>query len=224
MVQVTVKGSEYSVKGTFDFGYIGLFRDDKISLYDLEECVLVPETERWGDDWEEATEIFGIKGTSDEAVAEALTLYINSFEAKVQKHIWEVNNNLIAKMAEQWQCCATPFWEANEALFLPEHMEKFEALQETDDFNAAISSIVCDYIDEPNNGTMEKCDAEAEMRKLFPLFDWDKFLSNMKPLHVSIKYDGWLHFEIDDGFGAGIFCCAVATLDDELRFHRWDNM
>ena len=43
MVQVTIKGEEYSVKGTFDFGYIGLFRDKQIDLYNLEESVLVPE-------------------------------------------------------------------------------------------------------------------------------------------------------------------------------------
>ncbi|MBR5373009.1 MAG: hypothetical protein IK130_12445 [Oscillospiraceae bacterium] len=224
MVKVTVKGEEYSVKGTFDFGYIGLFQDEKISLYDLEESVLVPEEDRWGDEWEETARIFGIKGTSDEAVAEALINYINNLEAKVQKHIREINNNLIAKMAEQWQDCGTPFWEASDKLFLPEHMAEFEKIQETDDFDATISSIVCDYIERPNNGTEEKCDAEAEMRRIFPLFDWDKFLSNMKPLHAGPTYDGCLHFEISDGFGAHIFCCAVATLDEELRFLRWDNM
>ena len=224
MVQVTVKGGEYSVKGTFDFGYIGLFRDKQIDLSNLKDTVLVPEEKRRGSWWDKTAAVYGIKGTSDEAISEALTNYINSFEANVQKHIREINNNLIAKMAEQWQDCATPFWEASDELFLPERMVEFETIQETNDFDDTIWQIVNDYIDQPNNGTMEKCDAEAEMRRIFPQFDWDKFLSNMKPGCVSTEYDGHIGFDINDGFGSGIFCEAVAELDDELRFLRWDNM
>ena len=224
MVRVTVKDGEYAVKGTFDFGYIGLFRDNRIDLNNLKDTIVVPEADRRGDDWDEAAGIFGIRGTSDEAVSEALTNYINSFEAKVQKHIREINNNLIAKMAEHWQDCGTPFWEYSDELFLPEHMAEFEAIQKTDAFEGTISSIVCDYIDEPNNGTTEKCDAEAEMRRLFPIFDWDKFLSNMKPKVLCPECDGHMGFEIYDGFGHHIFCSAVAELDEELRFLNWDNM
>ena len=224
MVQVTVKGTEYTVEGTFDFGYIGLFRDEQIELNNLKYTVLVPEEKRRGKRWDEDAAIYGIKGTSDEAISEALTNYINNFEAKVQKHIREINNNLIAQMAEQWQACATPFWEASDELFLPEHMAEFEAIHETDEFEATISTIVCDYIEEPNNGTKEKCDAEAEMRRLFPIFDWDKFLSNMKPKCVCPEFDGHMGFDVSDGFGFHTFCSAVAELDDELRFLRWDNM
>ena len=224
MVQVTIKGGEHSVKGTFDFGYIGLYRDNQIDLSNLEDTVLVPEEKRRGKQWDKAAAVFGIKGTSDEAVSEALTAYINGFEAKVQKHIREVNNNLIAQMAEQWQTCATPFWEASDELFLPERMAEFEAIHETDGFEDTISQIVCDYIEQPNNSTMEKCDAEAEMRRIFPQFDWDKFLSNMKPGCIYPEYNGHMGFDINDGFGSDIFCEAVAELDEELRFLRWDNM
>ena len=224
MIQVTIKGEEYSVKGTFDFGYIGLFRDKQIDLYNLEESVLVPEEYREGELWDRAAKTFGINGTSDEAVSEALTLYINNFEAKVQKHIREINNNLIAKMAEQWEDCGTPFWEASDKLFLPERMAEFEAIHETDEFDSTISRIVVNYIDKPNNGTKEKIDAEAAMRRLFPQFDWDKFLSNMKPHCVCPEFNGNMGFCINDGFGSHIFCSAVAELDDELRFLHWDNM
>ena len=220
MVEVTIKGEEYSVKGTFDFGYIGLFKDDDIELYDFKDII----SKRKGRWWDKAVEALGIKGTSDEEISEALTTYINNFEAKIQKNIKEINNNLIAKMAEQWENCGTPFWEASDELFISERMQEFEEIQKTDDFEDTISSIVADYIDEPNNGTMEKIDAEAEMRRLFPIFDWDKFLNNMKPKCVSPKYNGNFGFEFYDGFGAGIFCSAVAELDDELRFLRWDNM
>ena len=224
MVKVTVNGDKYTVTGTFDFGYIGLFRDKQIDLYNLEETVLVPEEYREGDYWDRAVKTFGIKGTSDEAVSEALTNYINSFEAKVQKHIREINNNLIAKLAEHWQDCGTLFWDESGELSLPEHMAEFEAIQATDEFEETIDEIVADYIDEPNNGTKEKCDAEAEMRRLFPIFDWDKFLSNMKPYCVCPEFNGHMGFDINDGFGSHTFCSAVAELDEELRFLRWDNM
>lgn len=220
MVKVTIKGEEYSIKGTFDLGYIGLFKDDKISLHHLEDII----SDREGRWWDEAVEIFGIKGTSDEDISEALTIYINNFEAKIQKNIKEINNNLIAKFAEQWEDCGTPFWEASDELFIPERMQEFEEIQETDDFEDTISDIVADYIEEPNNGTMEKIDAEAEMRRLFPLFDWDKFLGNMKPKVAGPDYNGHFYFEIYDGFGANIFCSAVGEFDDELRLLGWDNM
>ena len=224
MVKVTVKGTEYTVEGTFDFGYIGLFRDEQIELNNLKYTVLVPEEKRRGKRWDEDAAIYGIKGTSDEAISEALTNYINSFEAKVQKHIREINNNLIAKLAEHWQDCGTPFWDESGELSLPEHMAEFETIQATDEFEETIDEIVADYIDEPNNGTKEKCDAEAEMRRLFPIFDWDKFLNNMKPKVLCPECDGHMGFEINDGFGSNTFCSAVAELDDELRFLHWDNM
>ena len=39
MVKVTINGEEYSVKWTFDFGYIGLFKDDDIELYDFKDII-----------------------------------------------------------------------------------------------------------------------------------------------------------------------------------------
>ena len=107
---------------------------------------------------------------------------------------------------------------------LPERMAEFEAIHETDEFDSTISRIVVNYIDKPNNGTKEKIDAEAAMRRLFPQFDWDKFLSNMKPHCVCPEFNGNMGFCINDGFGSHIFCSAVAELDEELRFLRWDNM
>lgn len=87
------------VKQETPFGYIGLFRDKQIDLSNLKDTVLVPEEKRRGSWWDKTAAVYGIKGTSDEAISEALTNYINSFEANVQKHIREINNNLIAKMA-----------------------------------------------------------------------------------------------------------------------------
>lgn len=53
MVEVTIKGEEYSVKGTFDFGYIGLFKDDLIDLYDLKDII----SKRKGRWWDEAVKL-----------------------------------------------------------------------------------------------------------------------------------------------------------------------
>ena len=221
MVKVFFEDDELHVKGTFDFGYVGMFRDDMIYLGDAVDDDVLEERE--GDDWDEAAERFGIEDTTDEAICEALTGYLNDLEAKVQANIREINNNLIAVIAEMWENTSNPFWEDNDELFIPEGMEKFNEIKDTEEFDDAVSAIVNDYIEQPNNGTMDKVDAEAEMRRLFPMFDWDKFLANMKPKSMGPSFGEGAHFEIDDGFGARIFCSAVATLDDELRFSDWDN-
>ena len=58
MVKVTINGEEYSVKGTFDFGYIGLFKDDDIELYDFKDII----SKRKGRWWDKAVEAALLSG------------------------------------------------------------------------------------------------------------------------------------------------------------------
>ena len=67
MVKVTFKDGKFSVKGTFDFGYIGLLKDDEFYIHHYIEEMIV---DREGEGWDETAKLFGIKGTSDEDIAD----------------------------------------------------------------------------------------------------------------------------------------------------------
>ena len=219
MVKVTLNDGKFSVKGTFDFGYIGLLKDDEFYIHHYIEEMIV---DREGEGWDETAKLFGIKGTSDEDIADALTIYINDFEAKIQKNKKQVNDSLIAKIAENFEACGNPIWEAHEDLLILEYLSYEDNLY-TPESKKIIRKIVSDFEEEPNDGSMEKIDAEAAMRKLFPMFNWDKFLSNLKPLSAGIDSLGRLSFGLDDAFGYQIFCGAHGEFDEKLRLLRWDN-
>ena len=218
MVKVTLNDRKFSVKGTFDFGYIGLIKDDMLYI-DIEDDIL----ENRECYWDEFSAIFNIKDKSDEAIAEAITVYVNNLEAKVQKNIKQINDNLLAHIAENWEACAYPFWDERlvKGMLIPEFLPNDENV-----YTDEVLSILYDIesvLDTPNDGSMEKMDVEATMRKIFPMFNWDKFLSSIKPCGVSLDYYGHLRFECSDTCGLNILCSAFAELDDELRFTRWDN-
>ena len=220
MVKVTLKDGKFSVKGTFDFGYIGFLRDDEFNIHHYIEEEIIADRE--GEEWDETAKLFGIKGTSDEDIADALTVYINNFEAKIRKNKKQFNNSLIAKLAKSFEDSGFEFWETDEELLIPEYLSYEDELY-SERSREIISKIVSDYEEEPNDGSMEKIDAEAAMRELFPMFNWDKFLSNLKPSSPGLDFLGGLSFGLNDGFGSCIFCGAYGKFDEQLRLIRWDN-
>ena len=78
------------------------------------------------------------------------------------------------------------------------------------------------YLDAPNDGSVDKGDIEAELRALFPMFNFDEFIAGVVPESIELTEDG-LCFQCSDKFGKAILCGAYDELDEELCFTDWHN-
>lgn len=122
---------------------------------------------------------------------------------------------------EDWEACGYPFWEISgltRSEFLPPDPDENVYNPYWDEMNALESA----YQDAPNDGTQEKADVEAVLRKNFPALDWDALLTSIEPEYLSLE-DGNIAFQCSDGFGAELLCGAYDVLDESLTFQEWHN-
>lgn len=211
MLDIQIHGGEVRISGCFDCGYMGLYDGEKIHLYDK------PDRLR---DWKTVRERLG-PDCSDDALSACLTEYFNDFEEKIRKNRKQVNDNFLILAFEDWEACGYPFWEISgltRSEFLPPDPDENVYNPYWDEMNALESA----YQDAPNDGTQEKADVEAVLRKNFPALDWDALLTSIEPEYLSLE-DGNIAFQCSDGFGAELLCGAYDVLDESLTFQEWHN-
>ncbi|MCI9349480.1 MAG: hypothetical protein HFF83_09665 [Oscillibacter sp.] len=211
MLDIQIHGGEVRISGCFDCGYMGLYDGEKIHLYDK------PDRLR---DWKTVRERLG-PDCSDDALSACLTEYFNAFEEKIRKNRKQVNDNFLILAFEDWEACGYPFWEISgltRSEFLPPDPDENVYNPYWDEMNALESA----YQDAPNDGTQEKPDVEAILRKNFPALDWDALLTSIEPEYLSLE-DGNIAFQCSDGFGAELLCGAYDVLDESLTFQEWHN-
>ncbi|MEE5991745.1 MAG: hypothetical protein V3G42_00740 [Oscillospiraceae bacterium] len=212
MLKVTIENGDFVMKGTFDFGYIGTFRDSQIEIGDdLEEVR----------DWEIVTDSLDAVNCSDEEIAVFLTNYLNGFEAKIQQNLKQVNDNFLLRVFEDMESCGCEFWECD-ALIIP---EKMPAHPENEIYSPnwdRITRLETAYRDMPNDGSLLKPDVEAQLRKGFPMFNFDRFIKGIIPESVCLT-DGYIAFQCSDNFGKLILCAGYDELDEQLTFTDWHN-
>ncbi len=211
MLDIQIHGGEVRISGCFDCGYMGLYDGEKIHLYDK------PDRLR---DWKTVRERLG-PDCSDDALSACLTEYFNAFEEKIRKNRKQVNDNFLILAFEDWEACGYPFWEISgltRSEFLPPDPDENVYNPYWDEMNALESA----YQDAPNDGTQEKADVEAVLRKNFPALDWDALLTSIESEYLSLE-DGNIAFQCSDGFGAELLCGAYDVLDESLTFQEWHN-
>jgi hypothetical protein len=79
MVTVYVEDGKFVVKGTFDLGYMGLYKDDLINV----DC----DCSNIRDEWDSIYEMSKNGNCTDEDIAAILTKKFNDAERKIQQHI-----------------------------------------------------------------------------------------------------------------------------------------
>ena len=79
-----------------------------------------------------------------------------------------------------------------------------------------------EFENQPNDGSIKKTDVEAALRKSFPMFNMDAFLSSIEPENVCLS-DGYISFQCSDTLGDIILCGAYDQLDENLTFTDWHN-
>ncbi|MCI8803136.1 MAG: hypothetical protein HFG01_07340 [Oscillibacter sp.] len=211
MIDIRIQGGKIRVAGSFDLGYMGRYDADKIHLYDQ------PDRLRR---WDVAVSRLGPDCT-DGALSACLTEYFNAFEEKIHNNQKQVNDNFLIRAFEDMEACGYPYWEIDgltrreylppdpDEDVYPPHWDEMKALELAHDRA-------------PNDGSLEKPDVEAILRRNFPSLDWDALLASIQPEHLSLE-DGKIAFQCSDGFGEGLLCGAYDKLDEKLTFTDWHN-
>ncbi len=106
MVKVYVEDGKFKVKGTFDLGYIGLYKDDMISVDS--DCANIR------DEWDSIYEMSQNGELTDEDIAAELTKRFNEAEEKIQKNIRMINNEFLYRIYDDMDGCGREFWEREE--------------------------------------------------------------------------------------------------------------
>lgn len=212
MVKVYADNGYFRVEGTFDFGYIGMYKDEKIKIrQNIEEAKA----------WKIIAEQSNVKSCTDDEIAACLTKYINELEAKIQKNIKQVNDNFLLRVFEDMEACGAEFWECEELTV----SEKMPNNPEEDIYQPnydTMRELIKEYENSANDGSVDKTDVEAVLRKIFPMFDFDNFISGIVPGVIGLL-DTNITFQCSDKFDNAILCAAYDMLDSELRFTDWHN-
>ena len=212
MIKIKVINGELKISGTFDFGYMGIYKDNQINIYsDLQEIR----------DWDIITSKLDASDCSNDEIADCLTEYYNEFEKQIHKNMKQVNDNFLLRIITDMEACGLPFWEIEEITVkdaLPSQPDE-EVYKPHWDITAKLNE---EYDDTPNDGTIEKTDVETTLKELFPMFNWDKLNECIVPEYLGLN-DGCISFQCSDNFGAKILCGAYDDLDERLTFTDWHN-
>lgn len=212
MIDIKIINGEIKITGTFDFGYMGIYKENQINIYsDMQEIR----------SWDIVTSKFGTADCSDDEIADFLTEYYNEFERKIHRNRKQVNDNFLLKIITDMEACGLPFWEFEEITVsdaLPQQPDE-EIYEPHWDITAKLNE---EYDDTPNDGTVEKTDVETTLKELYPMFNWDKLIESIVPEDVGLL-DDCVSFQCSDNFGAKILCGAYDNLDARLTFTDWHN-
>lgn len=215
MIKIEITDGELSIRGKFNLGYMGIYKDEQISIYDD-----VSEIRKW-----DIVKYHFDSAFTDNELAEYLTEYFNNFEAKIQANIKQVNNNFLINTYEWAEGTGLVFWE------VPEITNRKYILKNADeDFDPYeplchhTEKIMQEYEDTPNDGSIQKTDVEAFLRENIPLFNLDAFLAGIIPEYMSFG-DGNITFQCSDSIDSEhkILCGAYNELDENLTFCDWHN-
>lgn len=212
MVEIKMVNGEIKINGTFDFGYMGIYKESQLEIH----CNLQKIR-----DWDIIKSRLDTAKCSDEEIVSCLTKYYNEFEERIQRNIKQVNDNFLLRIITDMEACGLPFWEIEEITVkdaLPPEPDEDVYEPHWDD----ISRLNEEYDDTPNDGTMEKTDVEAALKKFYPMFNWDKLIANVIPEYLGLS-DGFVSFQCSDSFGNQILCGAYDDLDERLTFTDWHN-
>ncbi len=212
MINISIADDVLSISGSFDFGYIGIYKDDQICILDnLDEIK----------EWDIVSKGLDVAVCTDEEIVQFIMKYFNDFEKRIKDNIKLVNDNFLLNMFVDMEACGCEFWKIKE-LVIEEKMPSTIEGNIYEPYWDTLSELAKEYDDVPNDGTVKKTDVEAVVRKNYPMFDLDNFIKNIIPESVTLT-DGYISFQCSDNFNYKILCSAYDELDESLRFTDWHN-
>ncbi|MCI8602182.1 MAG: hypothetical protein HFE45_11460 [Oscillospiraceae bacterium] len=229
MLEIICRDGVFFVKGSFSLGYAGTHVNEDFdsegmvsiesSLDEVLEDFRRPRPYFWG-------ELKGRLAPGEEdggVIAREMAAYYCEKEAALQRHIRLFNGNLLLKLFEDLSMTGYPYWEIPESISEAAKNcteEEFEAVyQKADD---EVFKLGRSLYQTPNDGSVEKPDVEAILRKLFWTFNFDGLIASIEPEGVTLEGDN-ISFQCSDGWGAQLLECAYDRLDERFAFREWHN-
>ena len=210
MVNVIAENGKFKVKGTFDLGYMGLYRDDKINIDGGSEEIRI---------WGTVNALPYVKYMSDDQLAYYLAEHINALEEKIQQNIKRLNDDFLWNMFSDMYDGGIEFWDRRE-LTVSELMPAVPTFENIYSFDSAeVQEFYESYRKAEND---ENPDVEAFLRRILPMFNWNDLLRNILPEHLHIEEDHF-SFQCSDAFGGTVLCHAYDELNSDLEFTDWHN-
>ena len=202
---ISVEDGEYVIKGSFDFGYIGTYKDAQIQM---------------GDEvWELVEDTIG-EDCSDEELGAFLTQYFNDFAERIAKNIHIINGMFLLRLFRNMEKRALDLREM-EDLYLADQ----DPYDETVDIYEAVKDKVKEFeknIRIPMDDSDEEALTANDFKAIFPMFDFDKFLENIVPVTVTFD-NGTIAFHCAETFGSMLSHHSYDVLNKELRFTKWES-
>lgn len=224
MIEVICEDGIFKAKGSFSLGIAGTFVnedfDGEMISFDEDMLDMITDRDKWADPL-----LPFIKSDDPDEIAKGVAEYYNQKEHEIAKNVKQINDCILYNLFDNIEACGYPFWEIPEAV-LPGYLEKYSE-DEYDNVvychnDDGIETLSEYFEDKPNNGTLEKPDVEALVRKLYPMFNLDGFIKSFEPecLYFNGKY---ISFQFSDGWGAQLACAAYDQLDENFTFTDWHN-
>ncbi|MBQ2802814.1 MAG: hypothetical protein IJF07_02830 [Lachnospiraceae bacterium] len=230
MIQVICEDGEFKVKGSIALGITGVhkndtFEDDMLSIDDCSYEDICNALEA-GEDFflNPLLPYFEKVEKSEEGFASALESYYNEHLTEMQKYIKEINDCIWIHLFENLVGCAYPFWEIEQAI-LPEYAENYEEddyMELYDKHGERIYEMFDAFYEQPNNGTVDKPDVLTELRRMFPMFNFDGLIKTIEPEGIVLK-GRYMAFQFSDAWGCDLFCSAYDDMDENFTFTDWHN-
>ncbi len=214
MIKIKFADGYAVVNGEFDFGYMGIYKDEQIEIYgDIDEI-------RY---WDIVEDHFDGDFT-EEQLADFLTEYFNNFEKRIQANVKQVNDNFLVDVYLWLDEMRPAFWKElsiTNAEYLPENLENFNPYV----FQVETDKILQEYNDASCDDNIERTDIEDFLRRNFPMLNLDNFINGIIPENLYFD-DSNISFECSDSIEnpeCKILSGASNTMNEEMKFFDFHN-
>ena len=229
MIEVICKDGKFLVKGSFSLGIAGNFVNEDFdgNMIEIRDSLEEVEKELNNENsWSYQPLLAYLKSGNIEgdSIAKGLEEYYNQKEVEAQQNIKQINDCILFHLFENLENCGYPFWEIEEAI-LPGSLEgcdmdNLEGVVYS--YDGGVYEWENDFYEKPNNGTVSKIDVEGNLRKMFPMFNFDGLYQSIIPEGISF-HGRFMEFQFSDGWGGDLFECAYDRFDENFTSCDWHN-
>lgn len=209
MVKVIAENGYFRIEGTFDAGYMGIYKDEQIRIESSIKEVKC---------WQHVNKAKKHKKCTDDDIAAYLTWYINNIEIRMHRDINISNNNFCMDTYDDMECDRIEFWKYSDLTVQEKMPENPETVYELN--KAEIKKCCREYENSMYDGSAE-C-PESFLRRLFPMFNWNNYIHSIVPEYIELN-DKNIEFMCSDKYGCNTVWSIYAGLDEDLNIKEWRN-